>query len=504
MTGLGNTAEPPAGDQVEQKTTAGEHVRRPVIALSGASGYIGRNLWQALTADADVIALSRSGGERQDTASVTWRSCDFYDLDEAIKGLAGADYAIYLLHSMIPSAKLTQGSFEDMDAILAAHFARAARTCGIRQIIYLSGMIPPDTDKEALSRHLRSRLEVEEILGACGVPVTTIRAGLIVGPEGSSFPILAKLVRRLPFMILPRWTRTKTQPIALSELLHAIQGSIGVRELEGRVIDVGGPDVMTYAEMLDETARLSGRKLRFVPFPYFSVYLSRLWVSLVTGTPKAIAYPLIESLIHPMVAASRHCVAGLSDGKISFRDAAEQALEEEREQKQKDKKKEAAQDEKDTAPRLPAADKRAAQSDVRSVQRLILPEGKDAAWAGAYYLKWLSRFAGPVFRVTEEGLISRLYLRGFRKPLLQLTYDEEKSRPDYASYRISGGAFARMSEVHKGRLEFIQLSGGRECVVAIHDYMPSLPWLFYKYTQAKLHLLVMWLYRRHLLRVKGA
>ncbi|GBF75115.1 hypothetical protein PA598K_03499 [Paenibacillus sp. 598K] len=477
--------------------SANRDKRRPVVALSGASGYIGRNLLEALTADVEVIALSRNGDERQDTDTVTWRSCDFYAAEDAVSGLAGADYTVFLLHSMMPSAKLTQGTFQDMDVILATHFARAAQKNGIRQIVYLSGMVPPDTTKDELSRHLRSRLEVEEILGSTGVPVTTIRAGLIVGPQGSSFPILAKLVRRLPFMILPRWTRTRTHPIALSEVVNALRHSIGREELAGRIVDIGGPDVMTYAEMLDQTARLMGRRLRFLPFPWFNVYLSRLWVSLVTGTPKAMAYPLIESLIHPMVASEEHRIEGLSDGRIPFREAAKQALEEEREQakearKQKDGSSSGAAD----------AAKRVARSDVRSVQRILLPSGKDAAWAGDYYVQWLARFAGPLFRAEREGAVSRLYLLGYRKPLLQLTYDVEGSDPGYACYRISGGSFAKLSTAHRGRLEFVQIGGTRECVVAIHDYVPSLPWIVYKYSQAKLHLLVMWLYRRHLAKVQ--
>jgi len=413
--------------------------RRPVVALSGASGYIGRNLLEALTAEADVIALSRNGDERQDTDTVTWRSCDFYAAEDAVSGLAGADYAVFLLHSMLPSAKLTQGTFQDMDVILATHFARAAQKNGIRQIVYLSGMIPPDTTKDELSRHLRSRLEVEEILGSTGVPVTTIRAGLIVGPQGSSFPILAKLVRRLPFMILPRWTRTRTHPVALAEVVEALRRSIGCADLEGRVIDVGGPDV--------------------------------------------------------------HRVEGLSEGSIPFREAALQALEEERKSSNREEQGRSKQPRSDAAVALAAQPARAV-ADVRSVQRLILPPGKDAAWAGDYYVQWLARFAGPVFRAERKGEISRLYLLGFRKPLLQLTYDAEGSDPGYACYRISGGSFAKLSSAHRGRLEFVQIEGTRECVVAIHDYVPSLPWIVYRYSQAKLHLLVMWLYRRHLSKVQ--
>ncbi|WP_438494362.1 hypothetical protein [Paenibacillus sp. IHBB 3054] len=122
---------------------------------------------------------------------------------------------------------------------------KTARKNGIKQIIYLSGIIPDHIPQEQLSRHLRSRLEVERVLGSYGVPVTTVRAGLIVGPQGSSFPILAKLVRRLPVMVLPKWTRTQTHPIALSDVLLALKNSIGNTVLNGRAIDVGGPDSMS-------------------------------------------------------------------------------------------------------------------------------------------------------------------------------------------------------------------------------------------------------------------
>src|SRR5699024_6111055 len=123
-----------------------------------------------------------------------------------------ADLAAYLVHSMIPSAKLTQASFEDMDVVLAGNFARAAERHNVKESIYVSSIIP-DTDQH-LSRHVRRRLEVENILRYYGTPVAAMRAGLVVGPNGSSFPILAKLVQRLPAMILPRWTSCKTQPVA--------------------------------------------------------------------------------------------------------------------------------------------------------------------------------------------------------------------------------------------------------------------------------------------------
>ena len=199
--------------------------RKPVVAIAGASGYIGHHLLDCLKGKATVIGLSRSGGRREDTEDVKWRSCDLFSMKDAEKGLEGADIAVYLVHSMMKSAKLTQGTFEDMDVILADNFAQAAKKQGIQQIVYMSGIIPED-DKEELSQHLRSRLEVERVLRAYDVPLTALRAGLIVGPKGSSFPILSKLVKRLPIMILPRWTKTRTQPVALRDVLSALTSII--------------------------------------------------------------------------------------------------------------------------------------------------------------------------------------------------------------------------------------------------------------------------------------
>ncbi|MGN7359544.1 NAD(P)H-binding protein [Paenibacillus sp. SAF-054] len=471
--------------------------RRPVIAVTGATGYIGHNLLQRLIPHADIIALSRHGDRYENTDRIQWRSCDFFSFEDAEKGLRGADYAVYLIHSMLPSAKLTQGRFEDMDVILAEHFARAAYRNGIKQIVYLSGIIPPDTRKDDLSRHLRSRLEVEQVLGSYGVPVTTLRAGLIVGPEGSSFPILAKLVRRLPVMILPTWTRTKTHPIALPDVLEAFVRSIGNREVYSQAIDIGGPDVMSYKDMIQQTAAMLGKRRRFFPVPLLTIKLSRLWVTLITGAPKEMAYPLIESLAHPMVAQSRHLVEGISYGSIAYEAAARAALEEERQKKLEEKRG------RSNRSRHPLRSlRRSLKSDVRSVQRICLPEGKDADWLAAYYLAWLSRFAKPLIR-TETGAdeITRIYILLSRKPLLELAFVRSRSRTDHAIYRIAGGSFANVRDAHRGRLEFLQIPGTRECIVAIHDYMPSLPWFVYKYSQAKVHLAVMHLFNRHLLRL---
>ncbi|WP_345244041.1 NAD(P)H-binding protein [Pontibacillus salipaludis] len=463
-----------------------EAKRRPVVALTGASGYIGQNLLKKLTKYADVIALSRNGDQKQDTEHVTWRSCDLYSMADAEKGLEGADFAVYLVHSMLPSAKLTQGSFEDMDVILADNFAQAAKKQGLHQIVYLSGIIP---ESEKLSRHLRSRLEVEEILRAYGVPVTTIRAGLIVGPKGSSFPILKKLVKRLPFMALPKWTRTKTHPIALKEVLHALNKSIGNDRLSNRAIDVGGPEIMTYQDMMVQTAESLGKNPRILPVPFMTVNLSRLWVSLTTGTPKEMVYPLVESLVHPMTAKPENMDPEVSYGQMSFKDAVQTAIEDEKQEEENQKPSKNTQGIK-----MPAV-----QHDVRSVQRILLPEGKNADWAAQYYVHWLSTTLDPfVHTETDHEDNTQICLRLSRTPLLELSYSHERSTSDRALFYITGGSFQNTKRNVRGRLEFRKIPGKQECIVAIHDYMPSLPWFVYKYTQAKAHLIVMFLFRKHI------
>lgn len=458
---------------------------KPVIALSGASGYIGTNLMNKLKKQAKVIALSRNIDSKENSETVTWRSADLFSLADAETALEGADYAVYLVHSMMPSAKLTQAKFEDMDVILADNFAQAAKKNGVKQIIYLSGIMPTDTTE--LSRHLKSRKEVEDILGAYGVPVTTVRAGLIVGPKGSSFPIVKKLVKRLPMMLLPKWTRQKTHPVALDDVMHALKGSIGNERVSGQTFDVGGPEVMTYKEIMIDTVELMGKKRKLVNVPFMSVNLSRLWVSVTTGTPKELVYPLIESLIHPMVAQPEQMDDELSYGKISFKDAAKMAIEqEEKEQRNKRKSK---PEKKQSKPVI---------SDVRSVQRVPLPDGKNANWAGSYYAEWLSKIGKPFIDTTSDHA-NKITIFLMNKPMLELTYSAERSHDKRALYYITGGVFAKMNnEPGRGRMEFRQIPNSQECIIAIHEFQPSLPWLLYSFTQAKMHIWVMYLFKRHL------
>lgn len=450
------------------------------VAVAGASGFIGRALCSRLTTDHTVFALSRSGAGA--TAGVTPRRCDLFSLLDCERALAGADVAVYLVHSMMPSARLTQASFADMDLILADNFARAARRMGVRQIVYLGGIVP---ERESLSAHLASRVEVEEALAAHGVPVTVLRASLVIGPEGSSFRILQRLVQRLPVMLLPRWTRSACQPIYVDDVVELLAGVCGAPFALGETFDIGGPEVLSYRDLLGRTARALGRTPRYLPVPFFTPELSRLWVTLVTGTPRQLVGPLVSSLRHPMVARDLRLQERLGLPGVPLDEALRCAVR-------------AAEGERPTrSARAPDV----LVNTVRSVQRLPLPEGHDAVWAAAEYMTWLPRAMRPLLRVTvsEAGLV-RFGLLGVRPCLLELAWSRERSLPDRTLLYVVGGALARISERHRGRLEFRVVLGGRFLVAAVHDLVPSLPWPVYNATQALAHLWVMRAFGRHLAR----
>ncbi|WP_058307732.1 NAD(P)H-binding protein [Gracilibacillus massiliensis] len=458
---------------------------KPVIAIAGASGYIGQNLLKKFEGDATLIGLSRNGDKRESKDSIHWRSCDLFSLKDAEKGLAGADIAVYLVHSMIPSAKLTQGNFADLDAILADNFALAAKRQGIKKIIYIGGIVPKA--EKNLSAHLESRLEVERILRSYGTPVTALRAGLIVGPKGSSFPILANLVKRLPIMILPKWTRMKTQPIALPDVLNSIKKTATEKSSKNSSYDLGGPDVLTYRQMMEITADVMGKKRKMYNVPLFSLYLSRLWLRLITGTPKEMVYPLVESLKHPLVANQDNVREDISRGTISFEKAAIYSLQEKDENKIQLLKK----------PELSPL-----KRDVRSVQRIILPEGWTADEVARYYVQWLERFLNPWIRTTvNNNFDCQIGWLGTKHPLLKLSYAHDRSNKDRALFYITGGLLSNDHNNERGRMEFRKIPGSNEVIIAIHDFMPALPWFIYQYTQANAHLFIMNCFRYHIKRL---
>lgn len=454
----------------------------PVIAIAGATGFVGSALLRVLKRDHQVVALTRTARQSNDPA-LEWRACDLFSLGDAERALGGVDVAYYLVHSMLPSAQLTQGRFEDMDLILADNFARAAAKAKVKRIVYLGGLIPRGV---ALSTHLASRLEVEKALGCYGTPVTAVRASIVVGAGGSSFNILTQLNRRLPAMITPAWALTETQPIALDDLVRLLRACAG--DEAPALVEAGGPDVLTYREMLRMVGELLGKTRPMINVPLFSPGLSKLWVRLVTGAPKELVNPLVDSLRYPMVVHDPAPQRALAQPMTSFRDAAREAIASE------------------AAHRSESWRKRRDGRDVRSVQRLPLPKNRDARWVASAYMAWLPTFFRHVIRVdVDEAGDCRFLLVGIRRPMLELQYAPERSTPERSLFYIAGGFLLRRGEEpRRGRLEFRIVEGGRFVIAAIHDFRPALPWAIYRRSQAVVHLAVMRAFGRYLARHRSS
>lgn len=448
----------------------------PRIVIAGASGYIGTAIIPMLLAKfpgASITAISRRAQESSDPR-VIWRSCDLFSLKSLEEALpAQVDLAIYLVHSMGPTAHLDQGSFADYDLILADNFARAIRGTGVQHVLYLGGLIP---EAEKISRHLSSRLEVEETFKQYGLPLTVFRAGLILGEAGSSFQILLKLVNRLPFMICPHWTQTLTSPVDLETVLFSMSDAALKPEHVGKIFDLAGSQPLTYVQMMRETARKLGKKRRFLPVPFFTPTLSRLWVSVITNSPKNLVYPLVESLEHPMV-AREEALFDATRARGTYFDLLDKVT-----------------------LRTQAGSKlfrfKAGSRTVRSIQRLPLPPGRDAAWVMKQYLEWLPRRLGPFIKADVDGARVRFSVIAKKPVLLEMKVSAERSTDDRVLLYITGGLLA--SKKDRGRLEFRVTRDGKSVLAAIHDFRPALPWYIYVLTQARLHLAVMHAFGRHL------
>ena len=457
-------------------------MQTPKIAIAGASGFVGRSLVQALSKDHDIVALSR--GSRAPTGRVTWCATNLFNLLQTERALEGVDTAYYLVHSMMPTSRLVQGSFVDLDLICADNFARAAQVCGVKHLIYLSGLMP---DTEHLSPHLRSRLEVEHVLAAHQVPLTTLRAGLVIGPQGSSYQILSKLVHRLPVMVMPSWGRRLTQPVALQDVIALLRFAYEHPDLAGHAYDIGCPSVMSYREMLERLGDILGKHTRILSLPLQLPQISLLWVSLVTGTSPTLVNPLLASLKYDMVARD-----GLTLQKkaqltpVPFEDAVRAA-------------------EKPATTPASSGKKSyvAAARTVLSVQRFHLPKDCTAEWVADEYARWLPKALWPFIRVkVDDGRIFRFSVPPFSKVALVLSFAPKRSSLDRQLFYITGGWLVRTDQAEPGRFEFRAVPNEPHILAAIHDYVPRLPWLIYKFSQALIHRVVMRLFGRHLRRVQ--
>jgi uncharacterized protein YbjT (DUF2867 family) len=287
------------------------------VLVTGATGFIGRRLVPALVEHGyDVRAMTRRPESYDGPGTAV--AGDVSDRASLAGPLEGADVAVYLVHS------LDDPDFERKDAEAARAFAAAAAEAGVQQIVYLGGLGAEDGE---LSPHLRSRREVERLLGSTGVPVTALRAAIIVGKGGISWELTRQLVRNLPGMVVPRWVSTPTQPIAIDDVIRYLVGVIGEPEARGGVFEIGGPDRLTYLEMLQVASQVStGRRVPIVKVPLLTPRLSSYWLALVTDVDATTGRNLIDSM-GTEVTVTDHTIRELVPGDpLSYEEAVRRAL----------------------------------------------------------------------------------------------------------------------------------------------------------------------------------
>jgi len=269
---------------------------RPLHLVFGASGYIGSNLVpELLRCGHRVRATARNvevlEGRGWDGAELV--QADALDPATLPAALAGADVAYYLVHSMAAGR-----DFGAIDRRAAGNFARAAAQAGVRRIVYLGGLIPPNPRSE----HLRSRAETGDVLRAGPVPVTELRAGMIIGPGSAAYEVIRDLVNHLPVMVTPSWVRSRSTPIALPDLLAYLIAVADRPEAAGRIYDAGGPEAVTYEQIMRCYGSLAGRQPRILAAPVLTPRLSSYWLRFVTSVPTNVAQALVEGLEHDFIA----------------------------------------------------------------------------------------------------------------------------------------------------------------------------------------------------------
>jgi len=268
------------------------------ILLTGATGYVGGRLLRALEAGGRAVrCLARQPAKVTPGAAATEIVAgDCLDEASLDRALAGIDCAYYLVHSMASGAQ-----FAAIDRQAAANFGRAAARAGVRRIIYLGGL---SDDTRPLSAHLRSRAETGDILRAAGVPVVEFRASVVIGAGSLSFQIIQSLVERLPVMICPRWVETSTQPIAIDDVLAYLVAALDLPGHDGHVFEIGGPEVVSYGDMMREYARLRGLRRLLLPVPVLTPHLSGLWLALITPALARVGRALVDGLKNATVVRS--------------------------------------------------------------------------------------------------------------------------------------------------------------------------------------------------------
>ncbi len=433
------------------------------ITVAGATGFIGTNLIQKLIEKYNVNGLSRT--KKQSNGKLNWIQTELFSYTSTQRALEGTDIAIYLVHSMLPSSRLFQGSFQDTDLLLADNFAKACKRNDVKQIIYLGGLVP----ELGKSKHLDSRKEVEDVFKASGVPVTILRAGLVVGQGGSSFEILNNLVHNLPGMILPLWTKQNTQTIYIDDLVNVINYSVNNDDFKGKTVNVVNGQAITYAQLIKDTAAYVGSSMLMISVPISYTSFSKLWVKLFGQADYELVSPLIDSLLCDLPTPA---IPKEIESIIRYREYKEMLTNIPKEKSTRKK-----------------SNTRIEKNNVRSIQRLENVSQLDHVKLSEKYISWLPKYFRFLIKVKWDNNLLKFNAIGLQYPLLILKKDDSINYLDRSKFQIVGGLLSK-SEA-SGWLEFRIVSNKKYALASINEFVPSLPWYIYKFTQAPLHAFVM-------------
>jgi uncharacterized protein YbjT (DUF2867 family) len=304
------------------ESTNPEVPNSPVVLLTGASGYVGGRLIPLLERHPVILrCLARNPDKllplaTESTQIVRGDVLDASSLDAALQGVRTAYYLVHLMSG--------SKDFEKDDRQAAANFAMAAKQAGVRRIIYLGGL--GDDAEPKLSPHLRSRHEVGQILRESGVETIEFRAGMVVGAGSTSYQLMKSLTDRLPVMLCPRWLATSTQPIAVDDVLAYLLAAKDLPPGDSRIFEIGGPDVVTYGDLIREYARQKGLRRWLISVPVLTPYLSGLWLALVTPATYAVGRHLIEGLKNPTVVMDKKALEAFSIRPMGVKDAIQKAI----------------------------------------------------------------------------------------------------------------------------------------------------------------------------------